>query len=84
VEPAHGLWASFNYELSASGAAVSHVVPESPRARGVQPDDDIVQIQGKKVEQMESGEPQSLINANAQVGVDLVLRGKDAPNGTSS
>jgi len=79
VEPAHGLWGlGFNYELSASGVAVSHVVPESPAARaGVQPDDDIVQIQGKKVEQMESGEPQSLINANAQVGVDLVLRGKD-------
>jgi hypothetical protein len=79
VEPAHGLWGlGFSYELSASGAAVSHVVPESPAARGgVRAGDDIVQIQGKKVEKMESGEPQSLINANAQVGVDLLLRGKD-------
>jgi hypothetical protein len=79
VEPAHGLWGlGFNYELSANGAAISHVVPESPAARGgVQAGDDIVQIMGKKVEQMESGEPQSRINANAQVGVDLLLRGKD-------
>jgi hypothetical protein len=79
VEPAHGLWGlGFNYELSANGAAVSHVFPESPAARaGVKVGEDIIEIQGKKVDQMESGEAQSLVNANAQVGVDLILRGKD-------
>ncbi len=79
VEAAHGRWGlGFNYELSASGAAVSHVFPESPAARaGLMDGDDIVEIQGKKVEQMEEGEAQSLVNANAQVGVELVVRGKD-------
>jgi hypothetical protein len=79
VEPAHGLWGlGFNYELSASGAAISHVFPESPAARaGLKLGEDIMEIQGKKVDQMESGEAQSLVNANAQVGVDLVLRAKD-------
>ena len=39
--------------------------------------EDIVEIQGKKVEQMEQGEAQSLVNANAQAGVELLVRGKD-------
>ncbi|HEX4336738.1 MAG TPA: PDZ domain-containing protein [Polyangiaceae bacterium] len=79
VEPAHGLWGlGFNYELSANGAAVSHVFPESPAARaGMKVGEDIVEIQGKKVDKMEEGEAQSLVNANAQVGVDLVLHAKD-------
>src|SRR5581483_5031030 len=79
VEPAHGKWGlGFNYELSASGAAVSHVFPQSPAARaGINAGEEIVEIQGKKVDKMEEGEAQSLINANAQVGVDLLLRGRD-------
>jgi hypothetical protein len=79
VEPAHGLWGlGFNYELSSTGAAVSHVFPESPAARaGMKSGEDIIEIQGKKVDKMEEGEAQSLVNANAQVGVDLLLRAKD-------
>jgi hypothetical protein len=79
IEPAHGLWGlGFNYELSASGAAVSHVFPESPAARaGIAVGEDIIEIQGKKVDKMETGEPQSLVNANAQVGVEFLLRAKD-------
>ncbi|HVW28992.1 MAG TPA: PDZ domain-containing protein [Polyangiaceae bacterium] len=79
VEPAHARWGlGFNYELSSNGAAVSHVFPESPAARaGLKDGEEIVEIQGKKVEAMEEGEAQSLVNANAQVGVDLLLRAKD-------
>jgi C-terminal processing protease CtpA/Prc len=79
VEPAHGLWGlGFKYELSASAVSVSRVLPESPAYRaGIRQGDDVVQIQGKKVDKMESGEAQSLINANAQVGIDLLLRSKD-------
>src|SRR5262252_2936930 len=52
VEPAHGLWGlGFKYELSASAIAVSRVLPESPAYRaGIRQGDDVVQIQGKKVE----------------------------------
>lgn len=79
VEPAHGRWGlGFNYELRSNGAAISHVFPESPAARaGLVPGEDIVEIQGKRVDHMEEGEAQSLVNANAQVGVDLLLRAKD-------
>jgi len=79
VEPAHGRWGlGFNYELSTDGASVSHIFPESPAARaGMKVGDDIVEIQGKRLDKMEEGEAQSLVNANAQVGVDLLLRGKD-------
>lgn len=80
VEPAHARWGlGFAYELRTQGSvAITHVVADSPAARaGLAAGDAVVQIQGKPVAKMEQGEPQSLINANADVGIELVLKGED-------
>lgn len=79
VEPAHPRWGlGFSYELRTVGLGVTRVLSESPASRvGIAAGDEILEIQGRKVDKMEEGEPQSLINANAQVGVTLVLRAKD-------
>jgi len=77
VEPAHARWGlGFSYELRTGGAAITRVLAESPAAREkLAAGDEILEIGGKKVAKMEEGEVQSLINANGQVGVDLLLRG---------
>lgn len=80
IEPAHARWGlGFAYELRTQGSvAITRVVAESPAARaGLTAGDNVVQIQGKDVAKMDDGEPQSLINANADVGIDLVLKGAD-------
>lgn len=79
VEPAHARWGlGFSYELRTIGVGVTRVLLESPAARaGLKAGDEILEISGKKVAAMEDGEPQSLINANAQTGLDLVVRGAD-------
>jgi membrane-associated protease RseP (regulator of RpoE activity) len=76
VEPAHSRWGlGFSYELRTIGVAVTGVLAESPAARvGIVPNDEVLEIQGKKVDKMEEGEAQSLINSNAQIGVTLLLR----------
>jgi hypothetical protein len=79
VEPAHARWGlGFSYELRTIGVGVTRVLGESPAARaGLKAGDEILEISGKKVAKMEEGEAQSLINANAQTGVDLRVRGAD-------
>lgn len=79
VEPAHARWGlGFSYELRTVGLGVTRVLPESPAGRvGMVAGDEILEIQGKKVDKMEEGEAQSLINANAQTGVTVVVRSKD-------
>jgi hypothetical protein len=80
VEPAHPRWGvGFLYELRTTGAAVTRVLAESPAARaGLKSGDEIVEIQSKPVAKMDEGEIQSRINANAQIGIDMVVRsGKD-------
>jgi hypothetical protein len=78
VEPAHPRWGlGFAYELKTVGLSVTRVLAESPAARvGLVTNDEILEIQGRKVEKMEEGEAQSLINSNAQMGVALVVRSK--------
>jgi len=78
IEPAHARWGlGFAYELRTQGGiGITHVVSESPAARaGLAAGDTVLEIQGKQVSKMEEGEPQSLINANADVGIELLLRG---------
>jgi membrane-associated protease RseP (regulator of RpoE activity) len=76
VEPAHpklgiGLW----YELKSGGVAVTRVLEESPAARaGLRKGDEIVSIQGEEVRKMDDDRAQSLINANASVGVELEIK----------
>lgn len=80
VEPAHARWGlGFSYELRTQGSVgISRVAAESPAARaGLRAGDNVVEIQGKQVAKMDQGEPQSLINANADVGVELVVKGTD-------
>jgi hypothetical protein len=80
IEPAHARWGlGFSYELRTQGSvAVTHVLSDSPAARaGMTPGEVILEIQGKKVATMDEGEPQSLINANADVGIQLVLKAEN-------
>jgi hypothetical protein len=76
AEPAHGrLGLGFYYELRTEGAAVTRVIEESPARRaGLAPGDEIVRVQGQDVLTMEDGKLQSLINANASIGVELTVR----------
>lgn len=63
------------YELRTVGVNVTRTVPESPAGRaGLKPGDVLVSVMGKQVKDMEEGEVQSLINANAQLGVKLVVK----------
>lgn len=76
VEPAHGrLGLGFFYELQTEGANVTRVFEESPARRaGLAPGDEIVAVQGQDVKTMEEGKLQSLINANASIGVEMTVR----------
>jgi hypothetical protein len=79
IAPARAaLGLGFSYELRTGSVYVTRVVAESPASRaGLQPGDEIVSIEGKKVADMEEGEPKSLINANARMGLELVVRGDE-------
>lgn len=79
IEPAHPRWGlGFYYELQTTGVAVTRVLQESPAARaGLKRGDEIVEIQGKRVKGMDSGETQSLVNANAQIGIEMLIRTGD-------
>ncbi len=79
IQPAKAkLGVGFDYELRTLDVYVTRVVQESPAAHaGVKPGDQIVRIQGKEVRKMEDGEAKSLINTNAQVGLNLTLKHAD-------
>ncbi len=79
VEPAHGkLGMGLYYELQREEVAVTRVLSESPAARaGLVRGDQLLKIQGKSVKAMGDGEAQSLINANAVTGVNLLVRKRD-------
>ena len=82
VEPAHGrLGLGLSYELRTEQAVVTRVLAESPAARaGLHAGDEILRAQGVEVKSMENGKLQSLINANASLGVKLEVRlGDSAP-----
>jgi membrane-associated protease RseP (regulator of RpoE activity) len=82
VEPAHGrLGLGLFYELHTEGAYVTRVIEESPARRaGLAAGDEIQKVQGQDVREMEQGKLQSLINANATLGVELtVKRSEGAP-----
>jgi membrane-associated protease RseP (regulator of RpoE activity) len=81
VEPAHGrLGLGLYYELHTEGAYVTRVIEESPARRvGLAAGDEIQMVQGQDVRQMEQGKLQSLINANAALGIDIVVKRGDAP-----
>lgn len=63
------------FEVVMGSINVTRLHSYSPAARaGVKQGDSILEIMGKKVENLEDGEAQSLINANAQVGVELLIK----------
>jgi len=81
VEPAHGrLGLGLFYELHTEGAYVTRVLEESPARRaGLAAGDAIQIVQGQDVLKMEEGKLQSLINANASLGLEMtVKRGEGA------
>jgi membrane-associated protease RseP (regulator of RpoE activity) len=78
VEPARAkLGIGMFYELKSGAGAVTitRVLAESPAARaGLRRGYEIVKIQGEDVKNMDTDRAQSLINANASVGVKLEIR----------
>jgi hypothetical protein len=82
VKPAHGkLGLGVQYELRTEQAFITRVLEESPGGRAkLRPGDEILAVQGTRVAAMEEGKLQSLINANAALGVKLSVRsGNEAP-----
>jgi hypothetical protein len=82
VEPAHGrLGLGLYYELHTEGAYVTRVLQESPARRaGLAAGDEIEKVQGQDVLTMEEGKLQSLINANASLGIEMMVkRGGEQP-----
>jgi hypothetical protein len=81
VQPAHGkLGLGISYELRTDQAFFTRVLKESPGGRAkLRSGDEILSVQGKPVAGMEEGKLQSLINANAALGVKLSVRSGDDP-----
>lgn len=79
VDPAHPrLGIGMFYELRREDVFITRVLRESPAARaGLVRGDQLLKIQGKAVKTMEEGEAQSLINANATIGVTLWVKKLD-------
>ena len=79
VEPARGrLGLGLYYELHTERAFVTRVLQESPARRaGLAQGDEILSVQGKPVATMAEGELQSLINANASLGVEMSVLRRD-------
>jgi hypothetical protein len=79
IEPAHGkLGLGFDYELRTEGAMFTKVIKESPAGRaGLRPGDEIITAQETLVSKMEDGGLQSIINANAALGLRLGIRSSD-------
>lgn len=76
VDPAHArLGLGLFYELRREDVVVTRVLRESPAARaGLARGDQLLKIQGRPVKTMAEGEAQSLLNANAALGVSLWVR----------
>ena len=65
----------FFYELHSRGVAVTRVFQESPAGRaGMKKGDEIIDLMGKAVKGLNKGEAQSLVNANASIGVQMILK----------
>jgi membrane-associated protease RseP (regulator of RpoE activity) len=82
VEPAHGkLGLGMQYELRTEQAFLTRVLKESPAGRAkLRAGDEILRVQGTPVATMEEGKLQSLINANASLGVTLTVQSaQEAP-----
>jgi hypothetical protein len=77
VEPAHAkLGLGLSYELRTGQAAITRVIAESPASRaGLHVGDELIMVQGQPVSSMEDGKLQSLINANASLGLRLSVKG---------
>ncbi len=76
IEPAHArLGLGLYYELRTEQAFVTRVLAESPASRaGLRGGEEIIAVQGQPVKTTEDGKLQSLINANASIGVKLLVR----------
>jgi hypothetical protein len=81
VEPAHGRFGiGLYYELHTEGAYVTRVLAESPARRAdLAAGDEIQRVQGLDVRTMEEGKLQSLINANASLGIEMTVRRGETP-----
>jgi PDZ domain/C2 domain len=76
VQPAHAKFGvGLYYELRTSEIFVTRVVGESPAARaGLKRGDQLLEIQGKFVKDMDEEVSRSLINSNVSAGVTLTIK----------
>jgi hypothetical protein len=66
------------YELRTSDVGITRVIRHSPAARaGLAAGDQVLQIQGRPVKNMDDGEVRSLINAHSRTGLVLQVRRED-------
>ncbi len=79
VEPAHArVGLGFYYELRTVNIFITRVIKASPAGRvGLKRGDQVLRIKGKDVSRMEEGDAQSLVNANASLGVPLTVKHAD-------
>lgn len=64
------------YEIRGHQAFVSRVVAASAAGRaGLKPGDQILQVDGRSVDKMQTGELESIFNGRAKNGVELLIRG---------
>lgn len=76
IEPAHALWGlGLYYELQTSSVVVSRVIQASAAGwAGLKAGDQILEIMGQPVSQLDRGQIQSLIRVNAAKGLELKVR----------
>lgn len=79
LEPAHPMWGlGFWFELRNEAAFITRFAPGSPAERaGIQKNEEILSINGKKVSSMSSDDVRSALNSVPVTGLDLELRRED-------
>jgi len=75
VEPAHARWGlGFFFEVHNGGASVTRVIPASSAGRaGLESGDEILEVMGRPLPQLQVGEAQSLIRSNSTTGINLLV-----------
>jgi len=79
VQPAHAKFGiGLYYELRTAEIVVTRTVPDSPAARaGLKRGDQLIQIQGKSVKDLDQDSARSVINSNVTTGVNLTVKHAD-------
>jgi hypothetical protein len=78
TEPKAKIGIGLYYEKRGNEAYISKVIAASSAGRaGIRPNEQILRVRGKAVSALTTGELESLMNANAQAGIALEVKGLD-------